>query len=98
MNTMTIKDLKIEFRITNCGDAWGTTLSWLFAIAEELYFNRDTEVPDSWNFQPSPFGITTDDDSYELNVVRECDDALLIKFGNILSRYANFLKRANKDY
>ena len=43
---MTYDDLKYEFRLTSDGDPWGTGMQWLFASADEIYFNRDEmDVP-----------------------------------------------------
>jgi hypothetical protein len=90
--------IKQEYRLTYCGDKWGHTMSWLFHIADELYHHRETPVPDDWGFRPSPLGPSNDPDSYETECVAEATDEELVRFGNVLNRYAGLLKRAGRDY
>jgi hypothetical protein len=90
--------LKQEYRLTYSGDAWGNAMNWLFHIADELYHNRLTPVPDDWGFRPSPHGPTNHPGDYETECVAEASDEDLIRFGNVLNRYAGLLKRAGHDY
>lgn len=95
---MDLQDLKFEFRLTNDGDDWGHVMRWLFAIADEIYFNRDFPVPADWGFRPSPLGPSNDDDDYTTQCVREADDASLLMFGKMMNRAANILAAMNCDY
>lgn len=64
-----------------------------------FYFNReDLEVPNEWQFRPSPMGSANEEDDYATVVVREADDKSLMRFGKLLNRYAAILKKAGQDY
>jgi hypothetical protein len=95
---MDLQDLKFEFRLTNDGDDWGHVLTWLFAVAEEIYFERDFPVPDKWKFKPSIFGKTIDEADYCSVIVCQADDESLLAFGKILDRAAQCLRAHGKDY
>ena len=95
---MTLPDLKAKFRTFCDGDDWGETMCWLFTIADELHFERATPVPDEWQFRPSPLGPSNDDDDFRTDCVREADDETLVRFGNLLTRYARLLRKHGKDY
>jgi len=94
------KDIKSEYKLTSDGDSWGHCLCWLFAIADEIYFNRCDEisVPDKWQFRPSCIGPSNDPESYETEIVEGTETHDLLQFGQVLHRYADRLKRAGKDY
>lgn len=95
---MSMNNLNQEFRVTGCHDSWGNVMAWWFSIADHLTFNSDLYVPDSWEYRPSPLGPSNDPDDYVTNVLNETDDNLLLKFGNILERYARNLERHGKNY
>lgn len=96
------------------GDAWGSTLAWWFAVAEILHHSGPSLVPASWKFRDAPahegmdrrayLDFSADDDSYqdiEIGALMDSgtvttDD--LVAFGTVLTRYANLLKMAGKDY
>lgn len=94
---MTYDDLKQEFRLTNDGDSWGNAMSWLFAMADEIYFHRDFEVPTKWQFRPSPLGPDTEE-RYETEIIKETKDAELIKFADLIYRYETALRHAGESY
>lgn len=97
-NATTYNDLKREFGITNDGDSWGTVMGWLFAISDVLHFDRDDETPImEWGYSPSPIQ-SEPKDTFEAEIAREADTADLIEFGCVLSRYANMLEKAGKNY
>lgn len=93
----TSKELWGEFRLGFGDDSWGHTVSWWFTVADELYF-RGVALPAEWKFRPSPLGPSNEPDAYETEVVQECGDDLLLRFGRALSRYANILKAAEEAY
>ena len=93
---MSYNDLKQEFNMVDDGDPWGNAMSWWFAIADELEGNRELSCPDHWEFRMSPLG--PENDSYQAAIVNEYSDAVLIRFGNVLCRYVQFLKYKNMDY
>lgn len=95
---MNMKDLKAEFRLTCDGDCWGSVMLWWFAIADELHFNRDSGVPSSWQFRPSPLGPSNDLEAYETEIVEAADTETLLRFGELMNRCASRLKRLGKDY
>lgn len=94
---ITSKELWGEFRLTFDGDAWGTAMSWWFTVADELHW-RGVTLPPEWKYRPSPLGPTNEPDALETQIVLECDDVLLLRFGRALSRYAKMLKAAGQDY
>ena len=103
--TQGYKDLRGEFTLMfGDGDEWGTTLSFWFAVAEVAY-HAGTVLPSHWEFRDSP--VHEDDwrpEDYPGSIVQEMYDAGevteadLISFGNVVTRYANLLKMAGKDY
>jgi len=95
---MSVFHLKQEMRLTHDGDAWGNTMGWWFAVADELNTRDPALVPAHWEFRPSPLGPSNDPDAYETYVVEEAPTKALIAFGNILTRYAQRLRRAGLDY
>jgi len=90
-------DLLNEFRTAQSGDVWGDTMHWWFTIADELYF-REGQTPAHWQFRPSPLGPSNDPEDYATNVARETGAEALLFAGNVLTRYAQMLKRAGMDY
>lgn len=92
-----IAQLRTEFGLSHDGDSWGHVMHWWFSIADELHY-REGVTPEHWHFKPSPLGRTNDPDDYVSNVVCEAGADALVTFGNILTRYAQALRRAGKDY
>jgi len=90
--------MKADFKMSFDDDAWGHTMNWLFHIADELYHNRETPVPEAWRFRPSPLGPINEPDEWETTIVQAATDEELVSFGNLLNRYARALKYAGKDY
>jgi hypothetical protein len=96
---LSYEDMKDELRLFgDDGDPWGTVMSWWFAIADEIYFNRDFDAPTEWQFKPSPIGPSNEPDSYETEVVEQATDDALQKFGALMHRAAQLLKHMNRDY
>ena len=91
------KDAKFEFKLTSDGDKWGNGMIWLFNIADEIHFNRDTCVPDEWQFRPSPLGPSSDDD-YQAEIVQNMPDDDLLRFGNVIHRYLDRVRFLGEDY
>lgn len=93
-----LKDLQAEYRVSGSGDSWGQCMAWLFAIADEIHFNRDNlEVPEPWGFRPSPMGQCKDDDGL-VELLADADEGALITFANQLWRLRGILKAAGRDY
>jgi hypothetical protein len=87
------------------GDAWGSTLSAHFDIAECLH-RHGADIPSEWEFRPSPLLNVGDplpeDCSYFAEqidlMMREGHVSNLVHAGNVLMRYAAQLKLAGEDY
>ena len=93
------KDAMSEFRtMFDGGDAWDSTMNMWFAIAEEMYHNREFDVPESWQFRPSPFGNGNDPNDYATAIVEDMTDDALRHLGAVIHRYAGVLQRAGVDY
>lgn len=93
---MTCEDLKNEYKLTNDGDSWGNSMSWWFAIADELEGNRGLLCPEHWEYRMSP--MRPDNENYEASIVTDYPDDDLIEFGNVLERYTRLLKHLGEDY
>ena len=93
------KDAMFEFRtMFDGGDAWGSTMGMWFAIADEIYHNREFDVPESWQFRPSLIGPTNEPDDYATVIVEDMTDDALQRLGAVIHRYAGVLQRAGVDY
>lgn len=85
-------------------DAWGSTISAHFDIAECL-FRYGAPIPESWEFTPG-MGLSTEfDEENESYFAAQCDTFMeqghysnLVHAGNVLERYAAQLKLAGMDY
>lgn len=95
---MTYNEAKSEYRLFFDGDHWGHVMHWWFTVADEIYHCRDFPVPAEWEFKPSPLGPINDPEDYATNVVTEMSDSDLLRFGQLLHRYASVLKQAGVDY
>lgn len=96
---MTYEQLKAEFKMSCDDDIWGQTMLWWFTVADEIHFKRDDiETPESWQFRPSPLGPSNDPDDYVTVTVQDAIDEDLLRFGNLLDRYASRIKHAGLSY
>jgi hypothetical protein len=104
LTTPGYKELRWEFNLTfDGGDSWGSTLDWWFAVAENLY-HAGGDVPAEWQFRAAPGNDGVDLGNYSDATIKgyldlgtvTTDD--LVAFGTVLTRYANLLKMAGKDY
>lgn len=86
-------------------DAWGHVMEWHFAIAEVIIHKGMRPVPADWEFHDSPMHRDewTPEGYADEELAALRDDGIifsrdLIAFGNVLSRYADILRAAGKDY
>lgn len=93
MRKLSIDDLKFEYRLGNDGDAWGHCMQWWFAIADEIEFNRDFDVPADWQFRPSPLGLC-EDDEYMRSIMNDATDDALRAMGAMVHRLAGIPQSA----
>ena len=77
-------------------DAWASVMSAFFDVAGILY-NRGDDIPADWGFRPG-LGEVETSESYLAEIAIETDSDVLRDFGNILSRYADKLRVADRDY
>jgi hypothetical protein len=90
------KSLKAELRIDDISfDPWGTVMQWHFNLCEHLYWHIEEEVPSAWQFRPGMGGAPEREEYSPFDNVPYED---LVKFGNVLARYASKLRQAGKDY
>ena len=102
------KALRAEFGIMWDGeDPWGSALDWWFAIAEFLYHNEPSMVPESWEFQDSPAHVppvnlseesVTDAMVWEMYDAEEITIEDALTFGVVLGRYLDMLRAAGLNY
>lgn len=91
---LTVKELMSEFRLM-CDDSWGTTMSFWFAVCHEMN-HRGLDIPAEWKFRPG--AAKRDLDTMEGVAVSRAYDEDLERFGAIMARYADLLKRHGKSY
>lgn len=95
-----------EVRISNDGDSWGTVMEWLFSIAEVAYVLHGVTLPE---FSPSPFlrpfeRSTLWDSGHATDTITGWEDSGTVTLPDlrraftVLSRYADMLRAAGKDY
>jgi len=98
------KLLMAEFKMGDFHDAWGTTMEWWFAVAENLYHNG-MELPAEWEYHDSPMHANGyEPEGYAEEFIDEefdngtIDGDDLMRFGMVLAKYAAVLKENGKDY
>jgi hypothetical protein len=93
-------DIKSEYRLqADSGDKWGSAMGARFDICETLH-RRDADIPASWEFSPGAglFGVDDEPETYFGEIIRDADSADLVRFGNVLARYTDWLRAADLDY
>ena len=94
---MSYADMKAEYMADNpSDDPWGTCLSWHFDLCDYIHWTLQEEVPSAWCYDPG-FADRPDDDGRQGTFILETYKDL-VKFGNLLKRYADKLRQAGKDY
>lgn len=93
---MNLKKFKEEFR-QMCNDTWGDAVDAWFECAGHMY-NRGIDIPYEWEYSPGTGGNGTDEDSYWYDLFKKITNEELIKIGNFLFRYCQYLKFKGKDY
>lgn len=91
-----------EIRNGDFDDAWGTTMGWLFGVAEVMFLRFDDVLP---GFRPAPsLSIASIEDDYPAGMVLDyvdndsvTEDDLRDVF-TVMSRYADWLKLADRSY
>ena len=93
---MSTADLISAFREDDLtGDPWGTAMSWWFSVAGELHFNRNVECPSHWEHRA---GMGPDEDSWPFETIKNESTEDLVRFGNILCRFAGIMERQGRSY
>ena len=97
--TCTESDLVQLYRETaDKGDAWGSCMGWLFALADYMTFDAGEEVPQDWHYRPAMGGPALE--SYEYGELLELkpDGDTLQAFAAKLWRLRGILKAQGRDY
>ena len=93
------KDIRFEYDLTATGNPWGESMAWLFAICDELHFNRDSRlIPAEWEFMPSPIATGPEPDTYEADICGETETEALLEFGRTLNRHIDWCRHAGINY
>jgi len=79
------------------GDPWGSAMSALFDIAEELD-RRGDEVPAEWEYRPGALGPGAPDTYFAQAVLPLYDASDMRAFGSVLARYTDNLRAAGMSY
>lgn len=93
--------LKAEMNLQDWYDAYGTTGSWGFAIADFLA-DSGAEVPAHWEYRQGLAG--TDTDTYEYQTLTELHEnghasiEDITHLGNVLLRYSEILQHQGRSY
>lgn len=98
---ITYSELKAALRQDDlAGDPWGTAMGALFDVADTLHFDRDADVPANWHYHPSILGPTDPDEQTYIGqcLLPDTSTGEILRFGNLLNRYADRLRHAGKDY
>jgi hypothetical protein len=98
--SITYQQFKLEYRLNDDGDKWGTAMQALFDIAAELWERTDGAYPpEHWQYRPSPIaGDQRELESAMYEVCLMADTETLVRFGNVLNRYTDCLRNAGMDY
>jgi hypothetical protein len=96
-----IRDCIREYKASRDGDEWGNCMAWLFAIAHEMCA-RSLDIPDEWQFQPGA-GCCAPDygrewDRWETEYCATVKDHVLERFGALLYRHSETLKKRGLSY
>lgn len=92
---MSYNQMKTDIRQDEIAyDPWGVVINWQFDLCDYLFWTLEKHVPDVWEFSPGIGGCDVGN-HWKFEGV-DYDD--LIRFGNLLFRYASKLRLAGKDY
>jgi hypothetical protein len=95
--TQEVQMLREEFRLSRCRDAWEDTVHWFYTVADDLH-TRVGFTPPHWEYIPSSRGPSNDPDDHAAALANEVGTETLVKFGEVLYRYARALRSAGLDY
>lgn len=87
--------LRLEFRLSNDGDAWGRVMAWRFALCDYLLFHHGIYT---LGFRPALMGPNSGDDSYCFLRRARYAVSTLLRFQACLERLARILEAQGKDY
>lgn len=91
-------DIKSEYQLSrDSGDPWGSLMTAWFGLAGELWM-RGEAVPVEWNYSPGAAADPREPEDYMYDLYKDATTEALVRFGNVLERYARFVKRAGRDY
>jgi hypothetical protein len=96
--SLTLKDLKYDLKMDLPSDRWGHAMGAFFDVAGEIY-NRTAGagVPERWQFSPGATDVAEVDEFWAL-VFSETDTETLLRFGYLLERYTDMLRRRGYSY
>lgn len=92
----TIKEFKNEFRLIS-SDTWGDAMDAWFEIAGQMN-KRGLYIPANWEYRPGMGSDGTEPESYWYELFEIASDELLIKIGDFLFRYCEFLRFKEVNY
>lgn len=88
----------------DAGDAWGSTMSLLFGIADALT-HADETVPSAWEYRHAPgCDALSPDEDYDAIAITAAIDSRRVSWedarhaGDVLNRYSHVLERAGRSY
>ena len=90
--------LKAEIRTDGFSDPFATCMSWLFAVAEVIHFEREIDVPPEWQYRPSPVQTEPEPDRLEVDLLRDEDDETVLALGRLLYRWSRLIEARGDSY
>lgn len=93
---LTFKGFKDEYRLI-CSDTWGNAMEAWFECAGQMN-KRGMPIPPEWNYRPGMGSDGTDEESYWNEIFEGITDEMLVRIGQFMTRYCQFLKFKGVDY
>lgn len=86
-----------------CADEYGTTMEWLFAIADHVWHWMPEAIPADWQYRHAPGCDGRDTSHSDAEIARmiktgQTNVRAIRDYGIILARYVDWLKAAGLDY
>lgn len=94
---MNYREMKFELMMGfDPGDRWGSSMGMFFDVCDELK-RRDEDIPGEWGYRAGALGVG-DPETYEAEILAECDTDDITRLGYVLNRYTEKLRTAGESY
>ena len=96
MKNKFLQKFKVEYRFMSC-DIWGDAMEAWFECAGQMN-KRGLNISENWKYSPGLGSDGTDKESHWYHSFKSMKNDNLIKLGNFLFRYCQFLRYKKIDY